>query len=164
MAKKMEEFITWAQENGWDLTRKSEIQLHLDSSITARYKRIPPEFVSFLSVVEKCISPNEMTWFIGENDFNHRSDTEFKWNEFELISLEAAADDPKWQSEITAWWDNYLPIVMSVDGGFSYYAIDLTHDRGAIVRGYEPEFEEVEKAADDLEHFFELIMSHSLEV
>lgn len=164
MTKKMDEFMTWALENGWDVTRKSEIQLNLDSSIMARYKEIPPEYMDFLRVVERCISPNEMTWFIGEDEFNNHSESEFKWNEFELLSLEAAADDPKWQSEINSWWDNYLPIVMSVDGGYSYYAIDLTHDKGAIVRGSEPEFEEVEKAANDLEHFFELIMSNSLEV
>jgi len=164
MTKKMDEFMNWALENGWDLTRKAEIQLNLDSSIMARYNEIPSEYLDFLRIVEKCISPNEMTWFICEDEFNQRSDSEFKWNEFELLSLEAAMDDHKWQSEITAWWDNYLPIVMSVDGGYSYYAIDLTHDKGAIVRGYEPEFEEVEKAANNFEHFLELIMSNSLEV
>ncbi|WFB55819.1 hypothetical protein [Paenibacillus sp. BR1-192] len=52
--------------------------------------------------------------------------------------------------------------MMSVDGGYSFYAIDLTNDIGAIVRGYEPEFEEVDKAAHNLEEFLELIMSNSI--
>jgi len=162
MDKKMGEFIIWANENGWDITEKSGLQLNLDSSITARYKEIPHEYLDFLSAVEKCMTPDEKTWFNCEDEFNNSSDSAFKWNEVELLSLEAAVNDDSWKSEITAWWDNYLPIVMSVDGGYSFYAIDLTKDKGAIVRGYEPEFEEVDKVADSLEEFLGLIMSNSL--
>ncbi|RJE87051.1 SMI1/KNR4 family protein [Paenibacillus sp. 1011MAR3C5] len=164
MKKKISEFISWANENGWDISPKSDVQLRLDSSVTTRYKTIPNEYVDFLSMVEKCISPNEKTWFICEDEFNNSADDAFRWNEFELLSLEAAADDRNWQSEITSWWDHYLPIVMSVDGGYSFFAIDLTNDKGVIVRGYEPEFEEVEKAADSLEHLLDLIMSNSIAV
>ncbi|MFF2092182.1 SMI1/KNR4 family protein [Paenibacillus sp. NPDC058174] len=164
MNTKVSEFIIWAAENGWDITGKSEPQLTLDSSITSRYKTIPDEYLEFLSMVKKCITPSEMTWFICEDEFNNSSDSEFKWNEYELLSLEAAVDDDRWKSEITAWWSNYLPIVMSVDGGYSFFAIDLKNDKGAIVHGSEPEFEEAEKAANSLEQFFELIMSNSIEL
>lgn len=163
MNEKMGEFIIWANENRWDITEKSGFQLNLNSSITSRYKEIPNEYLDFLSVIEKCIAPNEKTWFICEDEFNNSSDIAFKWNEYELLSLDAAMDDYIWKSEITTWWDNYLPIVMSVDGGYSFYAMGLTNDKGAIVRGYEPEFEEVEKVANSLEEFFELIMSNSIE-
>lgn len=57
-----------------------------------------------------------------------------------------------------------LPIVMSVNDGYSFYAIDLSNDKGAIVRGYEPEFEEVEKVANTIEDFFELIMLNKIEI
>lgn len=163
MNKKIDEFIIWANENGWDITKKSGVQLNLDSSIISRYNEIPNEYLDFLSMVKKCITPNEKAWFICEDEFNNSSDIAFKWNEHELLSLEAAMDDYIWKSEITTWWDNYLPIVMSVDGGYSFYAIDLTNDKDAIVRGYEPEFEEVEKVANTLEEFLELIMSNSIE-
>jgi len=161
MINKIGEFIVWANDNGWDIAKKSGLQLNLDSSIIARYKEIPNEYLEFLSVVEKCVTPNETTWFICENEFNNSSDIEFKWNEYELLSLEAAMEDAVWKSEITAWWDNHLPIVMSVEGGYSFYAIDLTN--GAIVRGYEPEFEEVDKMANNLEEFLGLMMSNSIE-
>lgn len=162
--EKISEFIRWAHENGWDITEKFESHLNLSSSIRSRYKEIPYEYVSFLSVIEKCVTPNEKTWFICEDEFNNSSDTVFKWNEYELLSLEAATGDLNWMSEITAWWDNYLPIVMSVDGGYSFYAIDVTHNRGAIVRGNEPEFEEVDKVASTFEEFLALIMSNSVEL
>ncbi len=161
MINKIGEFMVWANDNGWDIAKKSGLQLNLDSSIIARYKEIPNEYLEFLSVVEKCVTPNETTWFICENEFNNSSDTEFKWNEYELLSLEAAMEDAVWKSEITTWWDNHLPIVMSVEGGYSFYAIDLTS--GAIVRGYEPEFEEVDKVANNLEEFLGLMMSNSIE-
>ncbi|RED83195.1 SMI1/KNR4 family protein [Cohnella phaseoli] len=161
MIDKIGEFMVWANDNGWDIAKKSGLQLNLDSSIIARYKEIPNEYLEFLSVIEKCVTPNETTWFICENEFNNSSDTEFKWNEYELLSLEAAMEDAVWKSEITAWWDNHLPIVMSVEGGYSFYAIDLTN--GAIVRGYEPEFEEVDKVANNLEEFLGLMMSNSIE-
>jgi len=161
MIDKIGEFMVWANDNGWDIAKKSGLQLNLDSSIIARYKEIPNEYLEFLSVIEKCVTPNETTWFICENEFNNSSDIEFKWNEYELLSLEAAMEDAVWKSEITAWWDNHLPIVMSGEGGYSFYAIDLTN--GAIVRGYEPEFEEVDKVANNLEEFLGLMMSNSIE-
>ncbi|MFC4305324.1 SMI1/KNR4 family protein [Cohnella boryungensis] len=162
MNKKIGEFMTWANENGWDIAGKSGFELNLSSSVISRYKDIPNEFLDFLRRVKRCITPNEKTWFNCEDEFNNSSDLAFKWNEFEVLSLEAAMDDSIWKSQITAWWDNYVPIVMSVEGGYSFYAIDLTN--GAIVRGYEPEFEEVDKVASTLEQFLELIMSNSIEL
>ena len=62
------------------------------------------------------------------------------------------------------WWGEKLPIVMSVDGGYSFYAIDLSNNKGTIVKGYEPEFEEVEEVASSIEEFFELIMLNKIEM
>ncbi|MEC0090800.1 SMI1/KNR4 family protein [Paenibacillus macquariensis] len=164
MNNKCSEFISWTKEHGWELTDKSQYELNLNERIAARYKEIPEGYLEFLKRVKTCVTPSEKTWFVCEDEYNDNSDTAFKWNEFELLSLEAAESDEKWKSEITSWWDNYLPIVMSVDDGYSFYAIDLTNDRGAIVQGYEPEFEEVEKIANSLEDFFQLIMSNTIEM
>ncbi|KOR89473.1 SMI1/KNR4 family protein [Paenibacillus solani] len=163
MNNKINEFMIWAKENGWTITLNQDCNLNLGDSIRSRYKVIPNEYISFLSAVKQCTTPNEKTWFLCEDEYNNRSDDAFKWNEFELLSLEAAMDNDIWRSEITAWWDNYLPIVISVDDGYSFYAIDLNNDKGAIVRGHEPEFEEVEKIANHLEQFLDLIMTNSIE-
>lgn len=163
MNSNINEFIGWAKENGWTISLNQDRNLKLDDSIISRYKAIPSEYISFLGAVKQCATPNENTWFLCQDEYNNRSDDSFKWNEFELLSLEAATEDDIWRSEITAWWDNYLPIVISVDGGYSFYAIDLNHDKGAIVRGYEPEFEEVEKVANHFAEFLGLIMTNSIE-
>jgi len=46
---------------------------------------------------------------------------------FILLSLEVAEDNDEWKLEIISWWDEKLPIVMSVDGEYSFYAIDLSN-------------------------------------
>lgn len=98
--------MAWAKEKGWDITSKSGSELCLNSSITSRYKELPMDYLEFLHAVETCVSPDEQTWFICEADFNNILESgAFKWNEFEILSLEAAAGDSVWESEITAWWD-----------------------------------------------------------
>ncbi|WP_145414242.1 SMI1/KNR4 family protein [Paenibacillus xylanexedens] len=164
MDKTILEFVTWAESNGWIVTLKSESDLDLDHRLITRYTNIPAEYRAFLSAVNQCMTPSEQTWFLCEADYNNRSDSEFHWNEYELISLDAAMDDEAWRSEITSWWDQYLPIMMSVRDGYSFYAIDLSNETGAVVYGEEPEFEEVNKVADNLHQFLQRIMSDSIKL
>lgn len=158
------EFMSWATDNGWDIIFKSESELELDNSIISRYNGIPQGYVEFLKVVKQCIAPSEKTWFVCEDEYNNISNIAFKWNEFESLSLEFAENDEAWKTEIVSWWDKHLPIVMSVDDGYYFYAIDLSDNIGSIVQGFEPEFEEVEKIANNIEEFFELIVMGKIEL
>ncbi|MDQ0169322.1 SMI1/KNR4 family protein [Paenibacillus tundrae] len=162
MRSTFQEFILWAEANGWAIRSESSHEINLDANVSTRYNHIPNEYLNFIRVVKQCVSPSEQTWFLCENEYNHSTDTAFQWNEFELLSLEAAAGDDQWTSEIKTWWDHYLPIVISVQGGYSFYAIDLSKERGTIVRGEEPEFEEVTKVADHLDEFLQGIMLSSI--
>ena len=47
---------------------------------------------------------------------------------------------------------------MSVDGGYSFYAINLKDGKSSIVKGYEPDFEEVEEIAESFEEFIDLVI------
>ena len=158
------DFIYWAKDHGWDIVIKSDALLELNNNITSRYGSIPRSYTKFLKKVKRCISPGEKTWFLCEDEYNNNSDIAFKWNEFEILSLEVAKNDNEWKYEIASWWDRYLPIVLSVDDGYSFFAIDLANDIGTIVQGFEPEFEEVEKIANSLEDFFRLIMSNAIKI
>lgn len=91
-------------------------------------------------------------------DYAAESEYDFKWNEFEEMSLEAAQGDEEWQSEIEEWWRDKLPIIISVRDGYSYYAID-TGNGGEIINGFEPEFEEATVVADNYDDFLRRIMS-----
>ena len=98
-----------------------------------------------------------------KDEYNDNSELAFKWTEFELISLEAAEGDDDWKSEIKSWWNNKLPIVMSVDGRYSFYAIDFCNGE-SIVKGYDPEFDETELVAKNVEEFLKLIVNNIIEL
>ncbi len=53
-----------------------------------------------LKRVKQLISPSEKNMVLCEDEYNGNSDITFKWNEFELLSLEVAEDDDEWKSEI----------------------------------------------------------------
>ncbi|CEK36546.1 SMI1 / KNR4 family [[Clostridium] sordellii] len=164
MNKKYEKFIKWAKNNNWNIVESKQKDLNLNESILSRYKNIPNDYLEFLKEIKQVISPNEKTWFICEDEYNNNSDIAFKYNEFEILSLEVAEDDEEWKEEISTWWNKYLPIVMSVDGIYSFYAIDLINNHGCIVKGYEPEFEAIEKVADNIKDFLNLIMSNKIKI
>lgn len=164
MNKSYNEFINWAKKNKWDIEIKTDMKCVLNENITSRYDNIPLEYLEFLKTIKHCISPDEKSWFICEDEYNSTSDTVFRWNEFERLSLEAAENDEVWKEEIASWWDNYLPIIISVDNIYSFYAVDLKKDVGAVVYGMEPEFEETEKVADNLYKFFDLIINSKIKI
>jgi hypothetical protein len=116
MNKKCSEFISWAKDNEWDIIVKSEAELKLNDSLTSRYKQIPESYIEFLKIIKQCFTPNEKTWFICEDEYNNNSDIAFKWNEFEILSLEAAEKDKGWKTEITSWWNKYGVSVKYKDG------------------------------------------------
>ena len=113
--------------------------------------------MEFLNSASACVSPDETAWFLCMEDFNRQGDDVFRWNEFELLSLQTAMDenDTEWQNAIKKFWDNHLPVYLSVKGGYEYYAIRISD--GFIVHGYEPEFEEATVAASSFGKFMEMI-------
>lgn len=131
----------------------------LPQEILLRYPHIPSEVVNFVSLFSELSSPDDTSWFLSIDDYCGKSDSEYKWNEFELMSLEAANDDLEWSKEVTAFWDKYFPIYISVENGYEFAAVSL-HEKslGHIVRGYEPEFEDIETVAGSLSAFIDTII------
>lgn len=146
-------------KNGWNYVLKENSKFSLPEEVLERYECIPEEYIKILQTFKQCVSPDDKIWFLCEDDYNNIS-SEYKWNEFEIIGLEAAlADkDDDWEKDIKEWWDKHLPIIISVDEGYSFYAIDLSKNKGAIVFGVEPEFEDVENVAESLDDFIEKIV------
>lgn len=101
-----------------------------------------------------CVSPDEKQWLLSSQDYGKNGNSAYKWNEFELLSLEAAENDEERRQEIIDFWNRYLPIYQSVEGEYFYLAIEITNiGSGEAVIGYEPEFEEVETFAKNIEQF-----------
>ncbi|MCA5005230.1 SMI1/KNR4 family protein [Sphingobacterium bovistauri] len=143
---------------------KSNTNEDLNAEFTSRYPRIPSEYLAFIKSFSSLINASETTWFNSISDFNETNEeSDFKWNEFELQSLEAFEGDLNGQLLVTQFWDAHLPIVLSVKNGYAFFAIGVSEENfGKIYFGEEPEYEEVEWIADDFTSFLEKITAKTL--
>lgn len=152
-------FLSYMKENGWKI-EQNEQGSELPEAITNRYTNIPGLWLELAGKVKQMVSPDETIWFLCAGDYEIQGDTAFQWNEWERISLESAVGDTEWEERIKKFWDNHLPVVMSVKDGYSYYAISMKD--GSVVHGTEPEFEECECVADSFADFMDKIMKNEL--
>lgn len=144
-------------ENGGFIIVRRETPNELSVEILKRYKNIPPEYLIFLEQFVQITNQEETSWFNSIENFNGELVTDFRWNDFELQSLEAFEDDEEEIENIKIFWNNHIPILMSVTE-YEYLAICLESDRyGEIVHGLEPEFEEVTKVCDNFEQLITLM-------
>ena len=155
-------FMAYMKEHGWNIEVNEMQNVSLPEAITSRYTNIPKQWLEFAKNIKQMISADETMWFLCSEDFNMQEIGAFQWNEWELISLESAKGDTEWENEIKKFWDNHLPIVMSVKGGYSYYAISIKD--GSFIHGAEPEFAECEAVASSFTDFMEKIVKNELQL
>lgn len=156
----LEELLNYLKEQSWNVELKEEKDTHILDVIGKRYKNIPQQWLNFVSRFKSIVNRDNTTWFLCEDDFCLQEENKFRWNEWEIISLESVRNDSELENEIREFWNKYLPIIMSVRSGYSYYAISM--ENGSIVYGIEPEFEECEIVADSFEEFIRKIMKREI--
>jgi hypothetical protein len=148
------------QAAGWHVALNETQTFNLPEQIQNRYPRIPFELSEFLSILKFCTNPNQTAWFLCESDFYGSNDSAYRWNEFELMELELAAQDNDsiWKSQTQQFWDNHFPFLLSVKTGYAFFAVDLhAENYGAIVHGLAPEFREVSEVAKSFQEFLNLL-------
>ena len=150
--------ISFLEQNGWKTNLNEQREDSSSNEILKEYSNLPPEFIEMIEKYQCIVSEDDTVWFLCNADYNNETECAFKWNEFELMSLDAAQGDDDWQKEIEEWWSDKLPIVLSVRDGYSYYAID-TGNGGTIINGWEPEFEEADVVAENFADFVSKIIS-----
>jgi hypothetical protein len=64
----------------------------LPDEILKRYN-IPGAYKNFLERIENRINKDENKWFLCINDYMKKGEGEFRWNEYEIISIEAREGD-----------------------------------------------------------------------
>ncbi len=157
-----EKFKLWLTENEWVIECNLHKYNYENNKVLNEYKNLPEGFVSLLEEYNNISSKDDTTWFICGKDYLDESDDAFRWNEFELMSLEATDGDEEWKHKIQAWWKEKLPFIMSVKGGYSYYAIDLEDNEGTIIFGREPEFEDAIIVAKDFDDFIDKLVNNEI--
>jgi hypothetical protein len=146
-------------------TRQQET---LAEAIQIRYPNIPKPYLTFLNSLEYGAAKDETTWFNTIGDFNGTKKSEFLWNEFEIMILEALEEDDEDTIEetnaIIQFWDMHIPFLLSCKNQYCYFAICLNDENyGQIVYGNEPEFEVTEFIATDFMDFMNKLTSKTLD-
>lgn len=114
----------------------------LSSTFLQRYNNLPADYMKFLNEFQLITNKDDNAWFNSIEDFNGVSDSEIRWNEFEIMSLETFEGDEEACNEIRNFWNTHIPIAMAVEGEYQYLCIDLSFENyGKIYYGLEPEFE-----------------------
>ncbi len=149
------DIISTLENRSWIIDELIQNNLEFPKEIEKRYPNIPVESLQLIKKYKQIVAPNESSWFLTIIDYNGASDSAYKWNEWEVESLQSASDDEAWQKEIKEFWDNHFPFFISVKDGYSYLAI--SQQDGSVIFGEEPEFEEIERVADSFDHFMHLL-------
>src|SRR5262245_26097200 len=126
---------------GWTV-RVADEPHRLQAAIDNRYPAIPSALRSFLEHIEQAERGGEQVWFLTSADYAGTSGSGFAWNEWEQMESEA---NPGAATEIRTFWDAHLPILLSVEGDYSYLAVCVdkaSANYGYVVQGYAPEFRE----------------------
>ena len=151
-------FYNYMKSLGWTVEMNEEQAFCLPEPVKSRYDSgFPENWVRFVSAVKSLVREDERAWFLCAEDYDLQGDKAWQWNEWELLSLKAAGNDAAWKDEIRMFWDGHLPIFLSLDGGYAYYALSMKD--GSIVHGAEPEFEECKTVADSFEDFMEKVVN-----
>lgn len=155
--QRVEDFLALLRNLGWKVALRNEGKLELGDEFNARYPNIPEDYLEFLKRVALCTNSAENVWFLVEGDYNGTAEAAFAWNEFEMMSLEAAASDENLSEETRRFWREHLPFMLSVHSDYAYLALCVSGDEyGAVVAGYALEFEEPSKVCDSFVEFIDL--------
>ena len=149
------------RKNYWNISPREDLQpIILPAPIKNIIDALPEIYIDFLKKFKLFENPSGQFWFLMLEDYEGTSDSEFLWNEFEKQSLDAALDKSDFD-KISGFWQNHIPIAISVKNGYAYLAIKICDiDAGAIVCGNEPEYEEVVTISPSLASLFEMLVDH----
>ncbi|WP_405397578.1 hypothetical protein [Maribacter sp. Asnod2-G09] len=151
-------------KNGGFKIVKSRNQFEISKKLVERYTNIPAEYLLFLKSFETIANSSDTAWFNSVQDFNEQSDNEYKWKEFEILSLEWSEDDDDELVNVAEFWNHHIPILLSVKDGFQFLAISLANENyGEIVHGQEPVFEEVTKICNNFNELINLLANNKLQ-
>lgn len=159
MTVDIDDYASQLVARGWTIVA-NENPLDLPVHIKARYGDVlPSHYLEFVRKFELVFAPK--AWFVTSAVFAGATPVAFAWNEWERQSIEAAGEDAKLAENVAKFWDRHIPLVMSVKDCYAHFSLNL--DGGAVVRGEEPDYEDVAPCATTLDDFLRLVISGALE-
>jgi hypothetical protein len=167
MVGKINEFISWAKNNGWNITTEKN-NIIGSSENTIIKCDIPAEYITFLENIKICTNKDNTIWFLCINDYFEQSRAYSLWDEYKTMSEENIFFWIDKDENLTErYFNTIFPIVFNVNGeygflgNFKYYGINI--ETGEIIVGYGPEFEEKNKiVANNSEMFLTKIINEEI--
>ena len=139
------------KKQGDDLSSASNRILNL-------IKATPQSFQAFIHSLQELSSSGEDSWFLSYSDYLESNDAGFSWDEYEKLSIQAAEEDGDDDEKVflTEFWNSYLPFAYSLRNGYAYLAIGIFGaNKGKIIYGCEPMFEEFSVEAESFEELLD---------
>ncbi|MFO1041812.1 MAG: SMI1/KNR4 family protein [Planctomycetaceae bacterium] len=151
-----ETLLTILSQCGWHVERRLQAEDLLPCELLSRYPRLPTELERFLAGLLLCRNSDDTVWFLTRENFQPTTQNAFRWNESELMSLEALDGDDDEMNRVRAYWDCHFPFLFAVHSDYDYLAVDLSPETfGRIVHGYMPEPEQSSQVAQSFDEFVE---------
>ena len=151
----MSALLAALRKRGWVVKEHAEPVALLPNELRARYPAVPPAVIDFLGRLEVCHNAEENVWFLTAEDYRKTDDDGFRWNEYEVMSLDSRKGDPSAAARIRAFWNDHLPIMLAVHSDYDYLAVRVAEPkRGPIVHGVE-EWENPSRIAPTFEAFLQ---------
>ena len=137
--------IQHLRERGWQCEPVSVSETPLPEVL----EPAPGELITWVSSFSYLASPDETVWFLARDDYGPETDDTFSWDAFERLSIREAVTETE-REAVTEFWRDYLPILLSVRGGYEYLALAAD---GSVVHGEAPDFEATTTVAESLHTF-----------
>jgi hypothetical protein len=140
-------FLEFLQERHWVIEEENSPLPINDPKFLRRFGEVPEVYETIFNL-KSCIASDYKSWFLTSKDYNRVSEDPFAWDFIEELTLENCPlpEDIKFYTLALAFWEETLPILLCVQGGYEYLAIKTSgQNKGAIVYGYglEPEGESI---------------------
>lgn len=155
-------FIELLLRKGWffkaPTEKLSDSSSSEDNRVINLIKATPPDFQTFIQSFQELSGKGEDAWFISYSDYLSCNESGFSWNEYEKLSIQAAEEngDDEEKAFLTKFWNSYLPFAYSLKNGYSYLAIGVSgENKGKIIYGQEPVFEDFSIEADSFEELLD---------
>lgn len=126
-----------------------------------RITGLPASLTNLIMSYDLLANKNDTVWFITyELLLAEQDENSFSWNEFEKESLNAAISQND-MAKVSEFWSNHFCFIMSVKSGYIHISIVTKgENKGQIVWGEEPQYEDINVLAKTYDEFFSILTKH----
>ena len=126
--------------NSWTASKTATLNNIADvPDPSIRYKNNFEYWFNVINGHKTIATIDETKWLFTVSDYMGVSDSAFEWNFIELLELDACDERQEDILKVKTFWDDILPVGMSVRDGYRYFGLNID---GSFVSAIEPYFDD----------------------